>query len=143
MRNSDVIHATVARWPMRRLSCAGFNRSHDGRTTMKNARSQKKAKEPKQTANSKDAPTLAPMYTVRQVAAHLGLQIAAVLKLIRANAIVAIDVSKQPGGKPRWRISSDALAAFKNARTTRPEPVTVRSRRRYKAREDDYIEFFP
>ncbi len=68
-------------------------------------------------------------YSVSQVATKLGLQRHAVLALIRAGELRAVDVSLRPGGRPRWRIAQDDLDGFLVRRMLR-KPEQRRRRRR-------------
>jgi hypothetical protein len=65
-----------------------------------------------------------------------------VLALIRSGALRAFDASKNPGkagGRPRWRISPQAIAEFEAARApVAPDPEPARRPRR----QDDYIKFY-
>lgn len=70
-----------------------------------------------------------PALTVRMAAERLGLRGHAVLALIRSGALVASDVSLHPGGRPRWRITEEAIEDFLSARMHR---VAVPRRRRRK-----------
>ena len=67
--------------------------------------------------------------TVKQVAEQLGVGQHAVLALIRSGDLQAIDVSLQPGGRPRWRIMPDDLEGFL-ARRTHQAAAPRRRRRR-------------
>jgi transposase len=61
-----------------------------------------------------------------------------VLGWIRSGELKAINVSRKPGGRPKWRITAEAVAAFELART--PTPPQSRTRRR--KRPADVIEFY-
>lgn len=61
-----------------------------------------------------------------------------VLGWIKRGELRAIDVSRRQGGRPKWRITTDALAAFEQLRT--PTPPLPRTRRRQ--RPADVIEFY-
>lgn len=62
-------------------------------------------------------------YSVAEVAQRLAINETKVGKLIKSGEIVAIDVSYKPGaGRPRWRISPQALAAFEASRSSIPAP---------------------
>jgi hypothetical protein len=53
-----------------------------------------------------------------------------VLNWIRRGELRAIDVSRKQGGRPRWRITQEALTAFEFGRTPTPPPPRVRRRKR-------------
>jgi excisionase family DNA binding protein len=61
-----------------------------------------------------------------------------VLAWVRSGELRAIDVSRKQGGRPKWRITQEALEAFALARTSTPPPP--RGRRRNKPA--DVIEFY-
>lgn len=58
---------------------------------------------------------------------------------IRNGSLQAIDISRTPGGKPRWRITQEALDAFMERRASHPTPPTPKRRKR---RDDAVIEFY-
>lgn len=61
--------------------------------------------------------------TVAEVAERLGINTTKVGKFIGDGSLRAIDVSYEPHkGKPRWRISIEALADFEAARSNTPAP---------------------
>ncbi len=61
-----------------------------------------------------------------------------VLGWIRRGELRAIDVSRQRGGKPRWRITREALEAFELSRTPTPPPPQMRR----KKQSTNVIEFY-
>lgn len=79
-------------------------------------------------------------FTVADLVERFSVGEHTVLGWIRSGELTAFDVSRNPGGKPRWRISVEALASFELRRTsTPPQPSTTR-RRRHK--DPHVIEFF-
>ena len=76
--------------------------------------------------------------TVRDLVERFAVGEHTVLGWIRRGELRAIDVSRNRGGKPRWRISAEALAAFELARTA--SPPLPRTRRRKPPAE--VIEFY-
>jgi transposase len=61
-----------------------------------------------------------------------------ILGWIKRGELKAINVSRKPVGRPKWRITAEALAAFELARTTSPQPP----RTRRKKQPADIIEFY-
>jgi hypothetical protein len=51
-----------------------------------------------------------------------------VLAWIRNGSLKAVDVSRKPGGRPKWRVTQAALEAFEASRT--PTPPAPRGRRK-------------
>jgi hypothetical protein len=71
--------------------------------------------------------------TVDEVRQHLGhLRSEPVLRLIRTGALVAVNVSSNPGGRAVWRIPADSLEQFLAARTYIPPQKSTRRTRRQK-----------
>jgi excisionase family DNA binding protein len=60
-----------------------------------------------------------------------------VLTWIRRGELKAINVGRKPGGRPKWRVTEEALAAFEQLRT--PTPTPPRKRRK---RPAEVIEFY-
>jgi len=77
-------------------------------------------------------------YSVKQICERYSVGEHTVLGWIRRGELRAIDVSRTPGGKPRWRITPEALEAFELSRTAEPTPP----RRRRKKKPADVVEFF-
>ena len=77
----------------------------------------------------------------QDLAQRYGVSINKVLAWIADGSLVAIDVSRRRGQRPRWRISPDAVAAFEAARSSSASaPPTQPPRRR--RRDARVIEFF-
>ncbi len=77
-------------------------------------------------------------YTVKQVGKILKIGDARILTLIRSGQLIAVDVSPQPGGRPRWRIMQSDLDGFILRRTYQPMP----SRRKRRKRRSTTKEYF-
>ncbi|HEX5269356.1 MAG TPA: helix-turn-helix domain-containing protein [Gemmataceae bacterium] len=76
---------------------------------------------------------------VRDVAERYGVSEHTVLAWIHSGELHAFSVSRRPGaGKPRWRITAEALAAFELSRTPTPSPPRTRRQRR----KADVVEFY-
>ncbi len=61
-----------------------------------------------------------------------------ILGWIKHGELRAINVSRKQVGRPKWRITSEALAAFEQLRTPTPAP----SRTRRKKQSTNVIEFY-
>ena len=61
-----------------------------------------------------------------QVAEQLGIDPGKVIAWIRAGQLAAVNVAENVGGRPRYRISPDALDAFLLGRSTAPDPKPTR-----------------
>jgi excisionase family DNA binding protein len=81
------------------------------------------------------------MYTVQDLQRRFGVTDHTVLGWIRSGELRAVNVGRRPGGgKPRWRISHEALDAFEQLRTPAPAPARTRRQRRP---ADAVVEFYP
>lgn len=76
-------------------------------------------------------------YTVKQVAALLGLRQHAVLALIKSGAIPSINIALTQTGRPRWRILPSDFEAWVSKRTH--QPSTPRRRRRKQTTVKQYF----
>lgn len=65
-------------------------------------------------------------YTVSQVAERYLVDADKVLGWIRAGELAALNVVQRVGGRPRWRITAEALAAFEASRAAQPRLKIVR-----------------
>ncbi len=75
-----------------------------------------------------------------EIAIRWGCKVDKVLTLIGSGELVAINVAtNRNGGKPRWRISPEALDDFERGRTTQPKLKPVTRRRKTKT---EVIKFF-
>ena len=72
-------------------------------------------------------------------AKRLGVKADTVRAWIDSGALVGLDCSTKPGGKPRWRLSESAIAAFEASRQSRPKPKATRRRRK---QQPGVIQFF-
>jgi len=63
-----------------------------------------------------------------------------VLAWIRSGDLRAINVGRKNGGRPKWRVTEQALADFEQLRA--PDPPLPRARRRANRMPDDFIEFY-
>jgi hypothetical protein len=67
--------------------------------------------------------------TPNQVKDRLGVSIHTVLGWIRDGELAALNLARRQGGRPRWKITPAALAAFEAGRTATPRPPVTRRRR--------------
>lgn len=77
-------------------------------------------------------------FTVKEIAARFRVKQHTVLAWIRSGELIPLDASPNRGGKPQWRITPEALAAFEAARTVTPNPPRKKRRRK----PDDMIDFY-
>lgn len=78
-------------------------------------------------------------YSVKQFAERYRVGQHTVLSWIRSGELQAVNVGRAIGGKPHWRIPSEAIQAFellRSANTTAPQP-----RRRTK-QSADVVKFY-
>jgi Helix-turn-helix domain len=70
------------------------------------------------------------MFTVQDVQRRYNVTVHTVLGWIRSGELKAINVGRRLGAKkPRWRITTEALAAFELTRTPTPPPPRTRRKR--------------
>ena len=79
-------------------------------------------------------------YTTQQFANQYAVTVRTTLALIEAGELAAIDVSRR-GGKPRWRISEAAIAAFEQRRTARPAAAKTKVARKPRAAKNE-VKFY-
>lgn len=79
-------------------------------------------------------------YTPADIARERKLRVSKVLTWIRTGELEAINLAEKRTGRPRWRISDEALAAFDAARSNRVR-LPVRARRQRRAASES-IQFF-
>jgi len=70
---------------------------------------------------------------------ELGIDQGKVLDWIRRGELAAVNIAHRANGKPRWRISATAKAAFLASRCNSPQPTTPKPTRR---RRDEAITRF-
>jgi hypothetical protein len=80
--------------------------------------------------------------TVPQVAERYAVDADCVRAWIKSKQLAAIDVSRNRGKLPRWRITPQALAEFEAARSSSPLSTAKSSRRIKRRRPADFIEYF-
>jgi excisionase family DNA binding protein len=76
--------------------------------------------------------------TVAEVAEQLAVGQPTVIKWIKSGELVAVNVARRVGRKPRWRISAQALNDFLLCRQPIPPPPKARRRKR----DADVIQFY-
>ncbi len=57
------------------------------------------------------------------VARRYGVSVDKVLAWIHRGELAALNLADRLGGRPRWRISPEALAAFERSRSATPPPA--------------------
>jgi transposase len=77
-------------------------------------------------------------YAIKDLCERFAVGEHTVLAWIRRGELKAIDVSRNQGGRPKWRITPEALETFEQLRTTTPSP----SKTQRKKRPADVIEFY-
>lgn len=80
-------------------------------------------------------------YKVNDLMERFGVSQHTVLAWIDSGELRAVDVSRKRGGKPRWRITAEALEAFENGRTKTPAPPPAPRRKKRQA-DAQVIEFY-
>ena len=78
-------------------------------------------------------------YTPPEVARRLRVKPSKVLGWIRRGELRAINVAERQGGRPRWRVLAEDLAAFEAARGAQPQ---VRVPRRRRGDADVRVKYF-
>jgi hypothetical protein len=78
-------------------------------------------------------------FTPPQIARTRRIRVGKVLDWIRRGELVAVNLAEKRGGRPRWRISPEALERFDQTRSSR-RPVLTRKPRL--PRSDMVTEFF-
>ncbi len=73
------------------------------------------------------------------IAEELGIRQSKIATWIRSGELIAVDVSETRGGRPRWRISREALDSFLLRRQSTPPAEPIRRRRR---QDENVIKFF-
>lgn len=76
---------------------------------------------------------------VKDICKLFGVGEHTVLAWIHGGELSAINVSRRPGGKPKWRITPEALQAFERLRSASPVKPRAKQRRE---RVDDVVEFY-
>lgn len=61
--------------------------------------------------------------TPPEVAKRYSVKPQKVLAWIRSGELVAVNVAERANGRPRWRVSEEALETFERRRSSRPEPT--------------------
>jgi len=78
--------------------------------------------------------------TPPQLAKMLGIEPPKVIGWIKRGELRAVNVADRTGGRPRWRISPDAVENFLRVRESKaPPPKATRQRRQ--RQPADFIEF--
>ena len=84
-------------------------------------------------------PSLTPYLTPPKYAERLGIKPEKVLGWIARGELRAINVAGRVGGRPRWRISVEAIADFERRRSA-VKPAKTRRRRKRQTEVLDIIQ---
>jgi excisionase family DNA binding protein len=69
-------------------------------------------------------------YGVKDLCERFAVGAHTVFAWIRRGELRAINVGRRPHGRPRWRVTQEALEAFELARTPTPPPPRARAQKR-------------
>lgn len=78
--------------------------------------------------------------TPPQLAQRYGVKVTKVLTWIATGQLRALNVATKVTGRPRWRITPEAIDAFETSRTAQAQPAKA-SRRRQR-QPADYVTYF-
>ena len=78
-------------------------------------------------------------YSPPQLARAWGIDSHKILTWIASGELVAANLAAKPGGRPRYRISQEAIEAFEIRRSVQPATKITRRKRRH---DDNIIEFY-
>ena len=79
-------------------------------------------------------------YGIQDLKKRYGVGEHTVLGWIRRGDLAAINVARRAeGGRPKWRITDEALAEFELLRGSQPEPTASRRRRK---KDDTIVQFY-
>ena len=79
--------------------------------------------------------------TPPELARLWGVSVKKVLGFVEGGELPAIDLATKRGGRPRWKISAEAIAQFELVRGSAPKPATPAPRRRKPASDSRVIQF--
>ena len=74
-----------------------------------------------------------------EIARSRGVDVHKVAAWILSGELKAVNLATATSGRPRWKVSPEALAAFEAARSAGPQPKVSRVRRR---KTPEIVEFF-
>jgi hypothetical protein len=83
-----------------------------------------------------DSPTAG--WTVAELAARWRVGLDKIRTWIRRGDLVAVNVASNLAGRPQWRVSAEALAAFEARRAGGPPPRPAKRRRKRSPQVDFY-----
>jgi transposase len=78
-------------------------------------------------------------FGIREIRERYAVGEHTVLDWIRQGVMRAIDVSRKAGGRPKWRVTQEAMDEFEQSRTPTPLPPKAKRRKR----PAGVIEFYP
>lgn len=79
-------------------------------------------------------------YTIRDLSQYFAVSGHTVLAWIHQGELRATDVSPKRGGRPKWRITAEAVEAFEVSRMPSPPPEPRRRGRR--KQEASVVEYY-
>ena len=79
--------------------------------------------------------------TPPELAEHLGVKASKVITWIKNGELEALNVATDPGGRPRFRISREAVKKFEQRRATQPLPKPPKKYRRRKNTDGGFVEY--
>ena len=88
----------------------------------------------------RSAPQMPTYVSPPQLAKMWMCNVSKILGFIRSGELAAINLATCLGGRPRYRITTEAIRDFELRRTVVPPPTQVARRR--KQRQPDIIQFF-
>ena len=65
-----------------------------------------------------------------EIARQRGVDVKKIIAWIHTGELRAVNFATTTSGRPRWKISPEALAAFEAARSAGPQPRVTRRRRK-------------
>jgi hypothetical protein len=71
-------------------------------------------------------------------ARRLGVNVHKIISFIRSGELQALNLATDRAGRPRWKLTAEAIANFERRRAALPQPKLSRRRRK----KDNVIEFF-
>ena len=78
-------------------------------------------------------------YTVPELADRWAVDQHKVLRWLHSGELRGLNLATNRSGRPRWRVSAEAVQLFELSRSSGPTPKVARPRRQ---KAEGYIEFF-
>jgi len=77
--------------------------------------------------------------SVKDLQERYGVGEHTILGWVKQGSMIGIDVSRKQGGRPKWRFTETAVAAFEALRASTPEQPSTERRRK---KSNNAIEFY-